>query len=116
MKINEYISEFRTNLNDVIKEVEQKNFTAEFTAESDAVIEQAKSAQAEVEKIDSIIAEIEQGTTNLQAKLIELKKANVALDKKLSSIEDKAVNFGSNVGKFVGATVKRVVTGGLGSF
>lgn len=115
LKINEYIAQFRTNLDDIVKEVEQKDYTSAFVAEADAVLQQAQTAKAEIDKINAIVADIEKGTPQLQEKLTELKTANSELDKKLTMIQAKAENFGTNVGKFVGATVKRVVTGGLSS-
>ncbi len=115
-KINSYITEFRSHLDGLVREVEKVDYSAQFQQEADVVIKQADAAAKQVENIADIIAELEKKAPALVEQVNKLKQANGALKTELNGIHDKANAFGSNVGKFVASGVKQVVTGGLPIF
>ena len=115
-KINSYITEFRSHLDGLVREVEKVDYSAQFQQEADVVIKQADAAAKQVENIADIIAELEKKAPALVEQVNKLKQANGALKTELDGIHDKANAFGSNVGKFVASGVKQVVTGGLPIF
>tara|TARA_R110000744_G_scaffold64095_3_gene131990 strand:+ start:1322 stop:1768 length:447 start_codon:yes stop_codon:yes gene_type:complete len=115
-KINNYISEFRRHLDTLVAEVEKTDYAAQFQQEADVVIKQAQTAAKQVDNIANIIAELEKKAPALAEQVDKLKQANNTLKTELDSIQDKANDFGANVGKFVASGVKQVITGGLPTF
>jgi uncharacterized coiled-coil DUF342 family protein len=115
-KINNYISEFRSHLDTLVKDVEKTDYATQFQQEADVVIKQAQAAAKEVENIAEIIAELEKKAPALAEQVNKLKQANGNLKTELDGIHDKANALGTNVGKYVASGVKQVITGGLPIF
>lgn len=110
-KINGYISEFRSQLDEITKGVEGADFTTQFKTEADAVIQNVEDANKELEVINKITKELEENNADFQEKLNELKQANAALKNKLDGIHDKANSFGSTAGKFIASGIKQSIMG-----
>ncbi len=110
-KINGYISEFRSNLDEIAKDVESKDFTKQFKTEADAVLKNVLDANKELEVINKITKELEGMDTDFQEKLNKLNQANAALKTKLDGIHEKATSFGSTAGKVIASGIKQSIMG-----